>query len=217
MQDLRQGHSSLVTTRWRSGAPDTNPCVFFLHFFLENINGKSGFACPAACANGRTGKAGLAGGAGGSNPVDPRLRLASIRRPPSADEEDSVKYLQILIFPVVSCSGFSPGSWIRTGEERGADQPSISWGGSAKQVALLPATAQLLPAACCAFSEALTAPDCCSPTNAAALQSQLQGEASSTRKWQSLPAGSQRNRAAFVYLNCRKMSSTSAQQAQQAQ
>ncbi|KAF1393747.1 hypothetical protein PFLUV_G00019230 [Perca fluviatilis] len=31
---------------------------------LENINGKSGFACPVGCANGRTGKAGLAGGAG---------------------------------------------------------------------------------------------------------------------------------------------------------
>ena len=61
------------------------------------------------------------------NQVDPRLHLASIRRPPSADEEDSVKYLQILIFPVGSCSGFSPGSWIHTGEERGADQPSISW------------------------------------------------------------------------------------------
>lgn len=44
-----------------------NAVLFFS--FLENINGKSRFACPAVCANGRTGKAGLAGGAGGSSPV----------------------------------------------------------------------------------------------------------------------------------------------------
>lgn len=44
----------------------------FFFSFLENINGKSEFACPAVCANGRTGKAGFAGfagGAGGSSPV----------------------------------------------------------------------------------------------------------------------------------------------------
>lgn len=44
-----------------------NPTGFYSS--LENINGDSGFACPAACANGRNGKAGLAGGAGGSSPV----------------------------------------------------------------------------------------------------------------------------------------------------
>ncbi|KAK2912784.1 hypothetical protein Q8A73_006897 [Channa argus] len=58
----------LSTARWRSAAPETRRCAFFPSF-LENINGKSEFACPAVCANGRTGKAGLAGGVGGSNPA----------------------------------------------------------------------------------------------------------------------------------------------------
>lgn len=60
-------HSRLDAARWRSRATEPQRCAFFS--FLENINGKSRFACPAVCANGRTGKAGLAGGAGGSSPV----------------------------------------------------------------------------------------------------------------------------------------------------
>lgn len=59
--------SQQSTARWRSGAPDTERCALFL--FWKNINGKSEFACPAVCANGRTGKAGLAGGVGGRSPV----------------------------------------------------------------------------------------------------------------------------------------------------
>ncbi|KAK2846913.1 hypothetical protein Q5P01_009912 [Channa striata] len=55
--------------RWRSAALRFSPP------FLENINGKSGFACPAVCANGRTGKAGLAGGVGRSSPVSPQTWL----------------------------------------------------------------------------------------------------------------------------------------------
>ena len=57
-------HSSVNPTRWRSGAPEEE----LLFILSENINGNSGFACPAVCANGRS-EGWVSGWSRGSSPV----------------------------------------------------------------------------------------------------------------------------------------------------